>query len=271
MSGGAVVHELRRKLQKELLSRQRQEELNAKLQDEYDLLLKRLAEAELHIDRLRLGPSVDINKRFVVGRRVEQRTRLREGLQSQLGSSLGAQPGSGQANEGPKGTGVQLGVGVNTEPSEGAQNGMENNEPLEEVKDSTPSLSGGVESRVSLSNMSSLYSTESLSQMSAENITNRVSAESTQMAHLFQIRNLQEQTTALKEKINNGSASVSDVMTSLRKIQEEHRQLVAGIASSSADLDALNRRDSRHLVHSQEAIGSEVCANDRLLAERAWE
>ena len=60
-------------------------------------------------------------------------------------------------------------------------------------------------------------------------------------------------------------------MASLRKIQEEHRQLVADIASSSADLDALNKRDSRHLVHSQEAIGSEVCANDRLLAERAWE
>ena len=270
MSGGAVVHELRRKLQKELLSRQRQEELNAKLQDEYDLLLKRLAEVELHIDRLRLGPSVDINKRFVVGRRVEQHTRLREGLQSQLGSSLGAQPGSGQANEGRKGRGVQLGVEVNTEPPEGAQNGMENGEPLE-VKESTQSLSGGVESQVSLSNMSSLYSTESLSQMSAENIINRVSAESTQMAHLFQIRNLQEQTTVLKEKINNGGASVSDIMTSLRKIQEEHQQLVADIASSSADLDALNRRDSRHLVHSQEAIGSEVCANDRLLAERAWE
>ena len=253
MSGGAVVHELRRKLQKELLSRQRQEELNAKLQDEYDLLLKRLAEAELHIDRLRLGPSVDINKRFIVRHGVEQRTRLRERLQTQSGSSLGAQPGSGQANEGPKGSGVQLSVGVNT-TSEVAQNGMENGELLEEVK-------GGVESQVSLSNISSLHSTESLSQMSAENISNRVSAESTQMAHLFQIRNLQEQTTALKEKINNGGASVSDVMASLRKIREEHRQLVADVANSSADLDALNRRDSRHLVHSQEAIGSEVCAS----------
>ena len=254
MSGGAVVHELRRKLQKELLSRQRQEELNAKLQDEYDLLLKRLAEAELHIDRLRLGPSVEINRRFIERRGVEQRTRLRERRQGHLGSSLRAQPGSGQANEGPKGRGVQLSVGVNTEPSEVAQKG----EPLEE---SAQLLSGGVESQVSLSNISSLHSTESLSQMSAENIANRVSAESTQMAHLFQIRNLQEQMTVLKEKINNGGASVSDVMTSLRKIQEEHRQLVADIASSSADLDALNRRDSRHLVHSQEAIGNEVCAS----------
>ena len=265
MSGGAVVHELRRKLQKELLSRQRQEELNAKLQDEYDLLLKRLAEAELHIDRLRLGPSVEINRRFIERRGVEQRTRLRERLQSRLGSSLGAQPDSGQANEGPKGRGVQLSVGVNTEPSEVAQKC----EPLEEVKESCTSLSGGVESRVSLSNMSSLHSTESLSQMSAENIANRVSAESTQMAHLFQIRNLQEQMAALKERINNGGASVSDVMTSLRKIQEEHRQLVADIASSSADLDALNRRDSRHLVHSQEAIGSEVCAS--VIVGRGWE
>ena len=62
----------------------------------------------------------------------------------------------------------------------------------------------------------------------------------------------------LKEKINNGGASVGDIMASLRKIREEHRQLVADIASSSANLDA---RDSRHLVHSQEAIGDEVCAH----------
>ena len=261
MSGGAVVHELRRKLQKELISRQRQEEVNAKLQDEYDHLLKRLAEAELHIDRLRLGPSVDINKRFIVRRGVEQRTRPKERLQPQLGSSLGVQSGSGQANEGPKRSGVQLSVGINTEPSEVAQNGMENSEPLEEVKESTQSLSGGVESQVSLSNISSVHSTESLSQMSSENITSRVSAESTQMAHLFQIRNLQEQMTALKEKINSGGASVGDIMASLRKIREEHRQLVADIASSSANLDSLNRRDSRHLVHSQEAIGDEVSAS----------
>lgn len=258
MSGGAVVHELRRKLQKELISRQRQEELNAKLQDEYDHLLKRLAEAELHIDRLRLGPSVDINKRFIVRHGVEQRTRPRERLQTQLGSSLGVQSGSGQGSEGSKRSGVQLSVGVNTEPPEVAQNYMKSCEPLEEVKGFTQSLSGGVESQVSLSNISSVHSTESLSQMSSENIASRVSAESTQMAHLFQIRNLQEQMTVLKEKINNGGASVGDVMASLRKIREEHRQLVADIASSSANLDT---RDSRHLVHSQEAIGDEVCAH----------
>ena len=257
MSGGAVVHELRRKLQKELISRQRQEEINAKLQDEYDHLLKRLAEAELHIDRLRLGPSVDINKRFIVRRGVEQRSRPRERLQTQLGSSLGVQSGSGQANEDPKRSGVQLSVGVNTEHSEVAQNG----DPLEEVKGSTQSMSGGAESQVSLSNISSVHSTESLSQMSSENIASRVSAESTQMAHLFQIRNLQEQMTVLKEKINSGGASVGDIMASLRKIREEHRQLVADIASSNANLDSLNRRDSRHLVHSQKAIGDEVSAS----------
>ena len=49
------LYELRSSLARESLSRARQEQLNARLQEEYDTLLKKLAEAELHIDRMRLA------------------------------------------------------------------------------------------------------------------------------------------------------------------------------------------------------------------------
>ncbi len=50
-----LVHRLQSALHLESATRRRQEELNARLQGEYDALLKRLAETELHIDRLRLS------------------------------------------------------------------------------------------------------------------------------------------------------------------------------------------------------------------------
>lgn len=63
---GGRYRQLREDLEQETRSRQRQEELNCKLQDEYDILLKKLAEAELHIDQLRLRANVNINKRFIL-------------------------------------------------------------------------------------------------------------------------------------------------------------------------------------------------------------
>ena len=82
------------------------------------------------------------------------------------------------------------------------------------------------------------------------------------MAHLFQIHNLQEQISVLKEKIVSGTASVGEVMASLWKIQQEHQQLAQDIESSSVDLDALNQkyegRASSHIARSQEAVGEEV-------------
>ena len=249
------VGELRQELQRESLSRQRQEELNAKLQDEYDQLLKKLAVAELHIDRLRLDSSVDVSKRFVISHDVEQHARLKDQLGSQPDPSTRVYPESDHANE------VRV---INTELHEDRTDSDEA-QSIEEVKVAVKSHSGGLSSQVSLDNASSKHSTdgpEDNSQMSDTSIANWASVESNQMAHLFQAHNLQEQITALKERINRGGVSVSEIVTSLGKIQEEHQTLVRDISRSTTDLDALNRkyggRTSRHIVHSQEAVGDEV-------------
>ena len=68
--GEDQVEHLQAVLEQETKSRQQQQELNSKLQDEYDLLLKKLAQAELHIDQLRLGANVDINRRFILSHQV---------------------------------------------------------------------------------------------------------------------------------------------------------------------------------------------------------
>ena len=244
------VGELRQELQKECLSRQRQEELNAKLQNEYDHLLKKLAVAELHIDRLRLGSSVDASKKFIITHNVEH-ARLKEQLETKPGASTKAHVGSDSASE------VRV---INTGLLE---NGTDSDEPqsIEEVQVSVKSRSGGLDSH----NASSIHSTaaaEDFLQMSDTSIANWASVESAQMAHFFQAHNIQEQITTLKEKIQSGGVSVSEVTASLEKIQEEHRNLVRDMASSSTDLDALNKkyggRASRHIVHSQEAVGDEV-------------
>ena len=74
-------------LEQETRTRLQQQELNSKLQDEYDLLLKKLAQAELHIDQLRLGANVDINKRFILNHQV---VRPRRSGQQQSGAASDA-------------------------------------------------------------------------------------------------------------------------------------------------------------------------------------
>ena len=82
--GDGLVEQLQKELRHEAFSRQLQEELNSKLQDEYDELLKRLAEAELHIDRMRLGANVDFNKYFIIRHHREQHSTLRQRLEAQF-------------------------------------------------------------------------------------------------------------------------------------------------------------------------------------------
>ena len=60
-----LVRRLEDQVRREFITRQHQVELNAKLQDEYDQLRKKLAEAETYIDQLRLGASVKFDKKFV--------------------------------------------------------------------------------------------------------------------------------------------------------------------------------------------------------------
>ena len=104
--------------------------------------------------------------------------------------------------------------------------------------------------------------TDDISEMSATSIINRASAESIQMAHLFRIHNLQEQITALKEKLTSRGTSVDEILSSLRKIQQEHQQLAEDISGSSTELEALERRygerASSHIARSREAVGNEV-------------
>lgn len=68
MSSPELVDRLQSELRHESTSRRLQEELNARLQGEYDALLKKLAEAELHIDRLRLGATIDITRKRALSR-----------------------------------------------------------------------------------------------------------------------------------------------------------------------------------------------------------
>lgn len=71
------------KLELESRSRLQQEAINSKLMTEQDLLRKKLAEAELHIDQLRLGANVDINKRFILSHETRQCTTLQQRLEAQ--------------------------------------------------------------------------------------------------------------------------------------------------------------------------------------------
>lgn len=82
MEGGSPsqFRHLQEELEQETQSRQLQEDLNSKLQDEYDILLKKLAEAELHIDQLRLRANVNINKRFIVSHHSMQSSTLQQDL-----------------------------------------------------------------------------------------------------------------------------------------------------------------------------------------------
>ena len=83
-SGERVMEQLQAELEQEALSRKRQEELNSKLQDEYDVLLKRLAEAESHIDRMRFASNLELNKYFILRHQSEQGATLRERLEAQF-------------------------------------------------------------------------------------------------------------------------------------------------------------------------------------------
>ena len=76
----AEVKHLQAVLEQETKTRQQQEVYNSKLQEEYDVLLKKLAAAELHIDRLRVRANVHINKRFVVSHDSIQSSLLQQGV-----------------------------------------------------------------------------------------------------------------------------------------------------------------------------------------------
>ena len=115
-SEGQEVKHLQAVLEVETKTREQQQEYNSKLQEEYDVLLKKLAAAELHIDRLRLRANVDLNKRFILSHDSVQTTVLQQGLDASYNPASwkeGGVPGIGSREEsaGPLSGDASLGSG----------------------------------------------------------------------------------------------------------------------------------------------------------------
>ena len=164
-----LVRHLEDQVRREFITRQHQVEVNAKLQDEYDQLRKRLAEAETYIDQLRLGASVKFDKKFVF-------TYERNPMDT------GARPTQS------KGTHT-------SSRRRRLSNGTDND---------TSTLSSSARAR-------------------------RAGEESKLMAHLFEVRDLEEQLTALKQQleargVTNGNDDRLKELYSLVKGLEEHQQ-----------------------------------------------
>lgn len=325
-----LIEKLQKQLSHEHDTRRKQQELNEKLQHEYDVLLKKLAEAELHIDKLRLGANVEMNKWYLLRYSTEQNSTLRQRLEAQFGpsnraptescSSAVATHGGGTAPHaslssphtkprekeqwlensshlagsgitGDRPTTYDLQGNANTgntvsnaaftpynnefschesvaaaSQSQGNQDGVLQKGPSERANT-------GVEgscSQLSLlhlsSHSSSAHLTDSdelcISQMSAGTIATCGSAESMLLAHLLQLHNLQEQIAALKSKINDGAASLDEILADLSHIQNEHRTLSEDVDTTSGHLETLrekyNGKDFAPIARSRDAVIKEV-------------
>lgn len=88
------LYHLGEKLKHESHHRLHQEAVNSRLITEQTLLRKKLAEAELHIDRMRFGVNVDINKRFILSHETKQCVTLQQKLEAQGPSTHSDDPGS---------------------------------------------------------------------------------------------------------------------------------------------------------------------------------
>lgn len=164
-----LVRRLEDQVRREFITRQHQVELNAKLQDEYDQLRKRLAEAETYIDQLRLGASVKFDKKFVF-----------------------------TYERNPMDTSARPTQSTGTHTSSRRRR-----------------LSNGTD-----------YDTSTLSSSAR---ARRAGEESKLMAHLFEVRDLEEQLMALKQQleargVTNGNDDRLKELYSLVKGLEEHQQ-----------------------------------------------
>lgn len=248
MEEGHENDNLQLELFKEIESRLEQEELNSKLQDEYHVLLKKLAEAELHIDQLRLGANVDINKRFILTHHTEQCSTLQQKLETEykpvwthttapLESKTGewyvtaARMGHSNRND-RNGSGNSAATtgerngGTTPAPKslepknsqfyshqeEGEDDDDEAEEMLlSELQPSDPerTLDSSFHLRLSDSSGSGSPEVLSLSQMSTNWINVRASMESQHLAQLFRIQSLQEKVASLQRKLEASMSSSS--------------------------------------------------------------
>ena len=297
MSNTSLVYRLKTELQEESHTRQLQQDVNSKLQQEHDQLLKRLAEAENHIDKLRLGGSVNLNKHIVItheslsdrlGAQLDPSWRVLPTTVSDMHPGAHMQPYSQASHSTANactGTDAVWNVSqysehhgdssLNTRGQE-YSNGestlldLENDQSPQHytmvVHDRGPSPPppAHMDRPHPLTN-SDLSNDDDpcISQMSASSVTNRANAESLQIAHLFKIGDLQEKVTRLQMKLNDGGFSFDTLMNSLEQIQQEHRALREEVEDSNDRLETLNNRykgrASGHIARSKNAIGDEVC------------
>ena len=270
---------LKSELEQEAKSRRLQEDLNVKLQDEYDVLLKKLAEAELHIDQLRLGASVDIKKRFILTHETHSNLTksVRENQHRPMwGSSIprGGQEGvlAGHVMVPTKKGRNQLldkkhavsheessitsnqhmalsehqTVSSSNEPHESLLRveqefmPLQNNHQFTSTKDDTIKLA-----HQSLSDVTS----DPFSQRSTRR---RATAESQHLAQIFCIRSLQEEISSLKDKIKtNNKFSVGEISGTLESILQQHENL-------TKDIGACSEKISVEVDSCREAMENEV-------------
>ena len=181
-----LVRRLEDQVRREFITRQHQVEVNAKLQDEYDQLRKRLAEAETYIDQLRLGASVKFDKKFVF-------TYERDPMDTS------AQPTQ----------------------SEGTRTSSRRRRLSNTTDNDTSTLSSSVRAR-------------------------RAGEESKLMAHLFEVRDLEEQLMALKQQLEAKDVASSNddrlkelysVVKGLEEHQQELSKAMAAVNTNEGPLD----------------------------------
>lgn len=295
LSEGQVKH-LQAVLEHETNSRQQQEVFNSKLQEEYDVLLKKLAEAELHIDRLRLRANVDVNKRFIVTHNTIQASVLQQGLgvsyspgtagwrggEGDTVGITGKEDMPGRAEDGeywettqsPQDSGrtpvsihnySSLPPHSHVPQNEGHVQHDFNEETCLQQHDFSQSLLhdyGAPGNLLSVSHLSQALSDASLSQMSTSYIKTHASAESQHLAQLFRVRSLQEQIAALKAKLNTDRASFDELSEDLGHILEEHEELAGSFSSSGQQLESLQDkykdRASAEIAQRNSALENEV-------------
>jgi len=254
---------LRAVLERETKSRRRQEELNSKLQEAYDVLLKQLAQAELQIDKFRFQSKVDINKQFIVSHHHTSPTSF---LQEMLDSHKQGQEDTIHSAD------VACGNDNSEEFEEDkATNSQDNKQDnkssllqhlIQDGDDSVLLLSllegSAHQSKSSDSNAdnTSLTISEDLSDLSA----NYISAQTSQhLAQIFHVRSLQEQVATLKDKLNRNEVSFKELSNDLDYVLEEHEKLTRNFAASSQQVgDAELRDNSKATARRREALENEV-------------
>ena len=285
MSNSSLVNRLQGELQEETHTRQLQYEVNTRLQTEHDRLLKRLAEAENHIDRLRLGANLELKRHFVV----THEHHYGDGI----GDASRAEPAT-TAHQPPHYPPVHA---TRTDTSTGTtwegliqdielpeDNLTDTDERLLTLNHPSPqhyTLDINIDHTSEhidhthlpedppYEDTSSLSTDGDISQMSATRIVDRASAESIQYAHLLKVKSLQGKIAELKSKLNEGGSPFNEggspfneVLTGLHEVQRDHAQLSEDINESQATLEALKNKykgkASRRIASSQQAIGNEV-------------